>query len=132
MNELAKSQQRKGIQTQLTKLKVKQKGVRSEITALETTCVATSIRISALEHQLDALQSKGPPVVSEHAIIQYLNLTNFRVDSLVKTIMDVKTQALVAELGSGKYPIEGTGLRAVVKDNTVVTVIGRKRNGRTK
>jgi len=124
MSNLARAQQRKGIQTRLVKLKESVKTIDLEIADLQIKCRGGCSQIDRLEKQLVSLQDKGPPTVSEHAIIQYLKLTNFRIESLTKTIMDEKTIALVAELGSGKYPITDTGLKAVVKDNCVVTVIG--------
>lgn len=63
--------------------------------------------------------------VTDHAIIRYfervlgLDLTDIR-----KELSSAKINKMYSTLGDGKYPLEqGNGARAVVVDNTVVSVV---------
>lgn len=63
--------------------------------------------------------------VSDHAIIRYfervldLDLTDIREE-----LSSDRINVMYSKLGDGKYPIEqGAGMRAVIVNNTVVSVI---------
>lgn len=64
------------------------------------------------------------PVVSEHALLRYIE-RKLGVDlkACRREILTDKLAEAIQTLGSGKYPI-GDGMKAVVKQNVVVSVIG--------
>lgn len=68
-------------------------------------------------------QHQGADItVSEHAVVRYLERgMNLDIDSIKAKILSEDTTTLIKNLGNGKYPIGG-GLKAVVRDNVVVTV----------
>ena len=79
-------------------------------------------QIKQIETEIDQL-TKSEPVVTEHAIIRYMErVRNYDIEILENEILtdDLKTQ--IKTLGNGKYPI-GNGFRAVVKDNSIVSIV---------
>ena len=77
--------------------------------------------VGQLESRYKAL-TRGAPKVSEHALLRYLERgKGVDMDEIKKEIERALPVDAIKELGDGKYPI-GNGLRAVVKENVVLTV----------
>ena len=70
-------------------------------------------------------QATAEVVVSEHAVIRYLEAMGVDVESFKAEIL-AAVGADAKALGCGKFPF-GDGLTAVVRDNVVVTVLGGNR-----
>jgi hypothetical protein len=81
------------------------------------------LELDEIDRKIAQLQrDRSNPVVSEHSMLRYLERVH-GID-LVKVEQAILTTAIreaVAVCGNGKFP-SGTGFRAVVQDNTVVTV----------
>lgn len=75
----------------------------------------------ALQKVLDKLTAKL--TVSEHAIIRYIErVIGISRDEITSKILTPEVEAMYKKLGAGKYPIADGKARAVIKNNTVVTV----------
>ena len=92
---------------------------RSELNA-ETNLV--NARLQEIERQISAVQSQGEPVVSEHALLRYLERTlHLNLDDIRAEILSGRTEQ-IRQLKSCKIKT-GTGLTLIVKDQVVVTVM---------
>ena len=92
------------IQKQINDLKTKQSGLEKDIKEMTT--------------------AKQELIVTEHAILRYLERSLcINIEEIKSKIASESVRSQFAILGSGQYPIVG-GLKAVVKGNTIVTVIG--------
>ena len=61
--------------------------------------------------------------ISDHAVLRYLERTEcIDIQRLKKTLLNKQMRKKIRCMGDGKYAIAG-GLRMVVRDNTVVTVL---------
>jgi len=62
------------------------------------------------------------PVVSEHALLRYLERKyNLDLEDIKREILTNDNVIMIKNMGNGKYPISD-GLKAVVKNNTVITI----------
>ena len=67
-------------------------------------------------------QGNEEPVISEHAILRYMErVLNMDIERIKAMIVDSNTAALIKNLKTAKIPV-GDGIRLVVKDNVVVSV----------
>lgn len=82
--------------------------------------------ITELTKSLEALENKMKKatrelVVSEHAVVQWLNrVKGIDLDEVKKEILSEELVALASEYNSGKFTLGGTTF--VVADNVVVTI----------
>lgn len=62
---------------------------------------------------------------SAHAVLRYLERKlGINLDEIRAEILNEQILAQIEQFGSGKFPLDG-GLKAVVKQNVVVSVIER-------
>lgn len=115
----------KQLETRATKLQVERDAVFDEISELSARLNDTDSRLSVIRRKIDHLKTRNEtPMVTEHAMLRYLERAKgVDRDEVSAEILSPKTIEQIRTLGSGKYPI-GDGLRAVVKGNTVVSIIG--------
>lgn len=124
MNSIERAQKRKSIQSRLTKLEAERNELFDEQLRITVAVSNADEKIGRLSDELKSLEEKGPTTVTEHAMIQFLQrsgMVDFR--AVADVILSEKTKTMIEKMGNGKFPIEGHKLRAVVKDNTVITVI---------
>lgn len=63
--------------------------------------------------------------VSDHALIRYLERhIGLEFDAYRDEILSDQLKLAIATCGDGKYPIPGTKCTAVVKNESIVTVLG--------
>ena len=86
---------------------------------IENTLVDYRVERDKVNRQIKV--SRKPLTISDHALIRYLERSvGVNTDEIRQSILD--TIGSVSKLGNGKFPI-GDGIRAVVKDRVVVTII---------
>lgn len=114
---------------ELKRLQTTEKQLSGEIDALMPQISELQKRVSALISQRDKVKAEikrseqGPPVVSEHAILRYLERKyELDIEEVKREIITDKVLLLVRQLGDGKYPLE-IGGKIVIKNNVVVSVI---------
>lgn len=83
----------------------------------------TNTELKSVNIQLTELSKKKfAPLVSEHALVRYLErLKSIDVEAIRKIILPEKTIEQILTLGDGRYPVED--FIVVVVNNTVVTVL---------
>lgn len=76
------------------------------------------------EQILESTESSDELIVSDHSLIRYLErVKGIDVEALREEIVSDEMRTLYKSLGDGKYPIEQTGGRAVIKNGIVVSIV---------
>lgn len=79
--------------------------------------------LDGINKQIKEINSKSDLIISEHAIIRYLErVLDFDINKLESELIPDKVKKQIAILGNGTYSI-GNSHKIVVKDNTIITVI---------
>ena len=114
----------KQLETRAAKLEAERDALADELAQTQDRLFEANTRRTAVLNQIDQILRRNQnPVVTEHAILRYLERANgVDREEIVAAILSPKTIEQIRTLGSGKYPI-GNGLKAVVKGNTVVSII---------
>lgn len=118
------SQTLKSLQTRKSKALAELQAAKDERKEVSNTINHISNLLKNLDKQIEELTDKEL-VVSEHAILRYLERKySLDLEVIRKEIATDSVKDQHSMLGSGKYPI-GDGMKAVIKDNTVVSVTGK-------
>lgn len=111
----------KSLQTRRAKLQKDLEECRRERTEVHKLETEIQNSLSSVDKQIGELVDKKP-VVSEHAIIRYLErVKGMDIDLIRREILTEKNVETIKTIGRGKIPI-GNGFKLVVKDNIVVSV----------
>lgn len=79
--------------------------------------------LAGINKQIKEINSKSDLIISEHAIIRYLErVLDIDINKLESELIPDKVRKQIAILGNGTYSI-GDSHKIVVKDNTIITVI---------
>lgn len=74
------------------------------------------------EEELKKLKTGNKIIVSEHAVLRYLERTmELDLKAVEKEILSEEVVSQYKTLGNGKYPVSN-GCKAVIKDNVVLTI----------
>lgn len=74
------------------------------------------------EEELKKLKTGNKIIVSEHAVLRYLERTmELDLKAVENEILTEETVKQYRTLGNGKYPVSN-GCKAVIKDNVVLTI----------
>lgn len=74
------------------------------------------------EEELKKLKTGNKIIVSEHAVLRYLERTmELDLKAVENEILTEETVKQYRMLGNGKYPVSN-GCKAVIKDNVVLTI----------
>ena len=72
--------------------------------------------------EMKKLKNGNKIIVSEHAILRYLERTmELDIKAVEKEILTDETLKQYRTLGNGKYPV-ANGCKAIIKDNVVITI----------
>lgn len=115
----------KQLESRKSKLKVKFEEEARNKREAEEKAKNSEKQLANLDRQIANL-TKSDPVVSEHAVLRYLERTGQipDIESIKALIMTDALTEQIKTLGNGKYPLGG-GLKAVVRDNIVRTVVNK-------
>lgn len=79
-------------------------------------------KIDSTEKEIAWLKNDNV-VVSDHAVIRYLErVEGMEIHKIRTSILSERVINQIKELGDGKYPIGDGKFRAIVKNNTVITI----------
>ena len=116
------SQKLKQLQSRAAKLESEIKFLKQEMEEKQGDYHKARLQLKDIKYEIGQLKDKDI-VVSEHAMLRYLERAmGLDLDDIKQAILTEEIKAYVGKLGNGKYPI-GNGLRVVVKDNVVVSVV---------
>lgn len=74
------------------------------------------------EEELKKLKTENKIIVSEHAVLRYLERTmELDLKAVENEILSEEVVSQYKTLGNGKYPVSN-GCKAVIKDNVVLTI----------
>lgn len=74
------------------------------------------------EEELKKLKTGNKIIVSEHAVLRYLERTmELDLKAVENEILSKEVVSQYRTLGNGKYPVSN-GYKAVIKDNVVLTI----------
>lgn len=74
------------------------------------------------EEELKKLKTGNKIIVSEHAVLRYLERTmELDLKAVENEILSKEVVSQYKTLGNGKYPVSN-GCKAVIKDNVVLTI----------
>lgn len=117
------------VTAKLKALETQIKNVTKTLQKLQSERAKTDSEIAKINKQLlnlnkekqQLLQNDKPVIVSEHAVIRYLErVKGIDIEAIKKTILNKETEQKLKILGQCIYPCDGYKL--VFKDNTIVTV----------
>jgi len=117
------SQELKGLQVRLEKATADRNALHAEAAILlEKEKQLDSLK-RILSSEIKTLQDKNKtPIISEHALLRYIErVKGIDLEVLKKEIMTPQLATLIREMGNGKHP-SGGGFKAIVKNNTVITI----------
>jgi len=118
------SQKLKELRTRLAKLQVQSENAYATSQEYLQKNKAILNKIKNIQEEIRKL-SLRELVVSEHAILRYLERQDYLdLEFIKESILTDEVKAFHKKLGNGKYPIGNTKLRAVIRDNVVVSVVG--------
>lgn len=80
-------------------------------------------QLKSIHYQISNFVKSDELIVTEHAVLRFIE-RKYKLDikEIEKQIINDKVKSQILVLGNGKYPI-GEGLKIVVKNNSVVTVL---------
>lgn len=112
----------KGLQTQIKKLESEISLIKGDISTKQRELNIKIKRLIELNIELHKLQENKEIIVSEHAIIRYLErCRGLNIGEVIEEIKNDTIMDLYEKLGgSGVYPCDT--FKAVVKNNTIVTI----------
>lgn len=112
----------KSLQTHKSKLESKLTKQKFERTEISQQVSKTEQQIKFIEYKISAFKEKELRV-SEHAILRYLERKEgIDIKEIKEKILSPWVRTCHEQLGSGKFPLKDNDLKAIIKDNVVVTI----------
>lgn len=103
--------------------------LRAEQSSLDQKMRAATRELSSIDAQIRKLRESGkvkPVIVSEHAILRYLErVRGLDIDQVKREIAPEHIVQRVRAMGNGEYPVAGSHTLKV-QDNTVVTILTKE------
>jgi chromosome segregation ATPase len=122
MSNIDATQEIKSLKTQILKLEAESKTLSDEIKGKQKDFSTVTNKIKTLKTKLETIQlSSAEPIVSEHAILRYLErVRGIDLEEIKKEILDDKAKEHIKFAKSCK--IKRSDHTLIVRDNTIVTV----------
>lgn len=110
----------------LQSLLIKQKSeidlIRRERQLINERLSVAERNLKNTEEELKKLKTGNKIIVSEHAVLRYLERTmELDLKAVENEILSKEVVSQYRTLGNGKYPVSN-GYKAVIKDNVVLTI----------
>lgn len=110
----------------LQSLLIKQKSeidlIRRERQLINERLSVAERNLKNTEEELKKLKTGNKIIVSEHAVLRYLERTmELDLKAVENEILSKEVVSQYRTLGNGKYPVSN-GCKAVIKDNVVLTI----------
>lgn len=129
MTDLAKTHELKSLRTQLTKAQGDHQAATEEVRSAQRRAATIKKEIDTISARIEELQKasvdSGSPIVSEHAILRYLQrVKGIDIEAVCREILDPSTVANMRFAAGAKTKIRREGFDLIVANNQVVTVAG--------
>lgn len=118
----------KQLETRRQMLEAETAALKSDFVRAELKWTDAEKRLAGIEKKIEDIKERNSkPVVTEHAILKYLEYAKgVDLSVIAQEILSEETAKRIMMLGSGKYPIGG-GMKAVVKGRAIVSLSRSKR-----
>lgn len=113
----------KGLETQISKLKSEVDLDKLQLSTIQKSIKSKVERIKELERKLNKLKGSSKLIVSEHAILRYLErIKGLDTNEVIESILNEDLLEVYTKLGtsSGKFPCND--FKVVIKNNVIVTI----------
>ena len=111
----------KELTTQRTKTLELIRDLSDQVVTIKNRITNEQSRMKTIDGQIAKLKA-GPPVVTEHAILRYLErVRGVDIEAIRQEMLDPKIVGFIDTLGSGLIP-HPNGYKLVVKKRVIVTV----------
>jgi len=115
------AQELKQLQSRRTKLAAKLGTLKAESSEKNREVSVTKNLLSTMDSEIESLKGVDL-IVTEHAILRFLERAmSLDIAQIKDKILSSPTINNASNMPNGKYPI-GEGLKAVVKDNCIVSI----------
>ena len=119
---LKQKEELKKLQSLLIKQKSEIDLIRRERQLINERLSVAEKNLRNTEEELKKLKTGNKIIVSEHAVLRYLERTmELDLKAVENEILTEETVKQYRTLGNGKYPVSN-GCKAVIKDNVVLTI----------
>lgn len=119
---LKQKEELKKLQSLLIKQKSEIDLIRRERQLINERLSVAERNLRNTEEELKKLKTGNKIIVSEHAVLRYLERTmELDLKAVENEILTEETVKQYRTLGNGKYPVSN-GCKAVIKDNVVLTI----------
>ncbi len=119
---IKKTQKLKQLQSRKARLEIDVAETAKDLKSLRKKHQKAEQQLGSINKEIAQLQD-SEIIISEHAILRYLERSKgFDIETIKNEILNDTTKLAIQNMGSGKYPI-GNGLKACVKNNTVVSIV---------
>jgi chromosome segregation ATPase len=122
MSTLQKEQEVKGLESQLKILAGKREAKKTEVAQVQRDYSELIKSEQQLKDKISAIKENKGITITEHAILRYIErVRGINLKEIEEEILTDELKSTVSILGgNGKYPLNGC--RAVLKNNTIVTI----------
>lgn len=124
MTNYKSSTELKSLKTQIVKLTAESEVMGKEVSEKQAELAKIRNKLNAIQTQYNTLleeQTEKEPIVSEHAIIRYLErVKGIEIDPIVTEIMDANTKAAIKFMKNGK--INRDTYTIVIRNSVVVSI----------
>lgn len=119
---LKQKEELKKLQSLLVKQKSEIDLIRRERQLINERLSVAERNLRNTEEELKKLKTGNKIIVSEHAVLRYLERTmELDLKAVENEILSEEVVSQYKTLGNGKYPVSN-GCKAVIKDNVVLTI----------
>ena len=119
---LKQKEELKKLQSLLIKQKSEIDLIRRERQLINERLSVAERNLKNTEEELKKLKTGNKIIVSEHAVLRYLERTmELDLKAVENEILSKEVVSQYRTLGNGKYPVSN-GCKAVIKDNVVLTI----------
>ena len=120
--EIKQKEELKKLQSLLIKQKSEIDLIKRERQLINERLSVAERNLRNTEEELKKLKTGNKIIVSEHAVLRYLERTmELDLKAVENEILSEEVVSQYKTLGNGKYPVSN-GCKAVIKDNVVLTI----------
>lgn len=113
----------KGLESQLKQAQGEYSNLQLEAQGKQQECTHKKDKITELKKAINKFKVTGKPIVSEHAILRYLErVGGMNMEQIKNFILNEEALSYISSMGDGTYPIENR-FNIVVKNNTIITIL---------
>lgn len=119
---LKKAQEIKGLRSMLAKIEGELDAANESVRVAQRRESDLRKQVGNVRQKIQLLESSKKLNMSEHALLRYIERSQGLDILAISAELLEKIRTPFEALGDGTYPIQDTGLKAVVKNATVVTI----------